>query len=323
MSEGLVCLRHSVDIVLALPRPALLLGRVEDFAGEALRHRVLAAVAGEVDQPAHGERAGAASGDLDRHLVGGAADPARADLERRGQVFDRRLQGLDRVLAGTLADDRQCVVDDPLGDRLLAVAHHLVDQLLDEPVAETGIRFDRADLCGGAARHRSAGLDAVKGACLLAVGDAGRVEGATDDLVADARQILDPAAADQHHRVLLQVVALAGDVGGDLHPVGEANTGDLAQGRVRLLRRYRGDAGADASPLRRGDALLAPLARLEARRRRLLLRPLAALANKLVRVRHGPAWYRPLQTCAWLRPRSAAALTHRKCVRGGGLPASL
>ena len=86
---------------------ALLLGRVEDLAGEAVRHRVLAAVAGEVDQPADRERAGAAGGNLDRHLVGGAADAAGADLEHRGQLFDRRLERLDRVLAGALADDRE------------------------------------------------------------------------------------------------------------------------------------------------------------------------------------------------------------------------
>ena len=39
-----------------------------------------------------------------------------------------------------------------------------------------------------------------------------RVERAADDVVAHARQILHAAAADQHDRVLLQVVALAGDV---------------------------------------------------------------------------------------------------------------
>src|SRR4029079_570721 len=106
---------------------------------------------------------------------------------------------------------------------------------------------------------------AVAGAGLLAVGDPGRVEGAADDLVADARQVLDATTPDQDHGVLLQVVALARDVGGDLHPVGEADTGDLAQGRVRLLRRHRGDTGADAALLRGGYALLAALARLEAR----------------------------------------------------------
>src|ERR687895_126308 len=72
----------------------------------------------------------------------------------------------------------------------------------------------------------SGSLDAVAGAGLLAVGDAGGVEGAADDLVADARQVLDAASPDQDDRVLLQVVALARDVGRDLHPVSEEHTGD-------------------------------------------------------------------------------------------------
>jgi len=100
--------------------------------------------------------AGAAGGDLDRHLVGGATDAAGADLEHRGQLFDRCLQGLDRVLAAALADDRQGVVDDPLGKALLAVAHDLVDQLLDEAVAVPRVGFDRADRCCGAAGHYEA-----------------------------------------------------------------------------------------------------------------------------------------------------------------------
>ena len=57
-----------------------------------------------------------------------------------------------------------------------------------------------------------AGLFEGKFACQLAIHDAGSVEGTADDLVADARQVSDPAAAHEHDRVLLQVVADAGDV---------------------------------------------------------------------------------------------------------------
>src|SRR3954451_17377930 len=81
VGEGLVRLRHPVDVVLALVRAALLGLRVHELIGEALGHRLLAALAGELDEPAHGQRAGAAGRDLDRHLVGGAADAAGADLE--------------------------------------------------------------------------------------------------------------------------------------------------------------------------------------------------------------------------------------------------
>src|SRR5688572_4789639 len=75
------------------------------------------------------------------------------------------------------------------------------------------------------------GLRAVLAATLLAVAHAGGVEGAADDVVLDRREVLDPPAADEDHRVLLEVVADARDVGRDLHLVRQANAGDLAKGR--------------------------------------------------------------------------------------------
>src|SRR3954452_18298246 len=92
-------------------------------------------------------------------------------------------------------------------------------------------------------------LHAVLRAGLLAVAHTGGVERAADDLVADARQVLDAAATDEDDRVLLKVVPLTGDVGGDLDATGDAHAGDLAQRRVRLLRRRGVDAGADTPPL--------------------------------------------------------------------------
>src|SRR3954452_1819873 len=89
------------------------------------------------------------------------------------------------------------------------------------------------------------GLDAVLRPRLLAVGDTCGVEGSADDLVAHARKILHAAATHEYDGVLLEVVALARDVGRDLHPVRQAHAGDLAQSRVRLLRRRRVDARAD------------------------------------------------------------------------------
>src|SRR3954447_10017782 len=87
-------------------------------------------------------------------------------------------------------------------------------------------------------------LHAVLRAGLLAVGDAGGVERAAHDLVADARQVLHAAAADEHDGVLLEVVALARDVRRDLHPVGEPDARHLPERRVRLLGSGGIDAGA-------------------------------------------------------------------------------
>src|SRR5258708_18253410 len=80
-------------------------------------------------------------------------------------------------------------------------------------------------------------LRAVTTACLLAVAHAVRVERTADDLVPDPGQVAHPAAADEHDRVLLEVVPDTGDVGGDLDLAGQPDARHLAQRRVRLLRR--------------------------------------------------------------------------------------
>src|SRR3712207_8750174 len=87
-------------------------------------------------------------------------------------------------------------------------------------------------------------LRAVPAASLLAVADTLGVERAADDLVAHAGEVLHAAAAHEHHRVLLQVVADARDVRGHLDATGEADASDLAQRRVQILRRRRVHAGA-------------------------------------------------------------------------------
>src|SRR5580704_6591186 len=116
-------------------------------------------------------------------------------------------------------------------------------------------------------------LRSVPTAGLLAVADALGVEGSADDLVTDTGQVAHPAASHEHDRVLLQVVPDTGDVRGDLDLAGQPDPGDLAQRRVRLLRRGRVDTRAHAAALR---ALL--------ERRRIVLRylVLAALADQLL-----------------------------------------
>src|SRR5262249_30787994 len=107
--------------------------------------------------------------------------------------------------------------------------------------------------------------------------DTDRVERAADHVIADTRQILDAAAANEHQRVLLQVVADAGDVGRHLDAVGQPHARDLAERRVRLLRRLGEDADAHTPLLR---------AVLERRALRLAHDLLAARANELTDGRH-------------------------------------
>src|SRR3970282_682137 len=65
-------------------------------------------------------------------------------------------------------------------------------------------------------------LGAVLGPRLLAVLHALGIEAAGHDVVSHASQVLHAAAADQDHRVLLQVVAFAANVADHLEPVGQA-----------------------------------------------------------------------------------------------------
>src|SRR6476659_6800731 len=120
MREGLVGLRHAIHVVLALERPTLLVDGVQDLGGEPLDHLALAALPSERDDPADGQRAGTAGRHLDRHLVVGAADAARAHLERWRDRLDGLLQHFERGPAGALFDARERAVDDLLGGRLLA-----------------------------------------------------------------------------------------------------------------------------------------------------------------------------------------------------------
>src|SRR5262245_40788644 len=122
-------------------------------------------------------------------------------------------------------------------------------------------------------------LGSVLGASLLAVGDAFRVQHATDDVSAHARHVFDAATADHHHRVLLQVMAFSGDVADHFKAVGQAYLGDLTQRRIGLLGRRRVDAGTDAAFLRARlhVARLFPVG---------LLRP--RFADQLLNGRHAP-----------------------------------
>src|SRR6201995_4923372 len=138
------------------------------------------------------------------------------------------------------------------------------------PGSVTSCRFVAGPLRGMSALLL---LRAVTTTSLLAVADTLGVERTADDLVADTGQVADPPPADEHDRVLLQVVPDTGDVGGDLDLAGQPNARHLAESRVRLLRCGRVDTRAHTAALR---------APLEGRRLGLDRLFLAAFPDKLL-----------------------------------------
>src|SRR5271157_60802 len=113
---------------------------------------------------------------------------------------------------------------------------------------------------------------------LVPVGHASRIEGSPHDVVPHTRQILHAPTPHQHHGVLLQRVAYAGNVRVHFASVGEPDARHLAKRRVWLFRRRGEHAHADRPLLRR---------RLKVGRFRLLSLPLAPEAHELLDGRHG------------------------------------
>lgn len=77
-----------------------------------------------------------------------------------------------------------------------------------------------------------------------------QIQRAPDQLVPHTRTVLRPAAPDQDHAVLLDVVALARDVGRDGLAGGQAHTCRLPLARVGLLGPRDADLDAHALALR-------------------------------------------------------------------------
>src|SRR4028119_2052750 len=122
MGERLVGVGHAVRVVLLLDRRALVPAGGEQLGRETVLHGLLAAGAGVAHQPAHGEGLATLRADLDRHLVGGAADAARLHLEDRLGVVERRLEDGLRRLAAALLPDAHGAGAAPLCDGLPAGA---------------------------------------------------------------------------------------------------------------------------------------------------------------------------------------------------------
>src|SRR5579862_8634015 len=133
---------------------------------------------------------------------------------------------------------------------------------------------------------------AVLAAALLAILGAGGVQRAPDHVVADTRKVADAPAANEHDRVLLEVVTDAGDVRGDLDFRGQTDAGHLAKRRVGLLGRGRVHTDADPTTLRASP---------KSTGLRLVCRLGAALADQLLKGRHDRPF---IENCAL--PRNSA-----------------
>src|SRR6185295_6218674 len=106
---------------------------------ELARHRILAALARRLDDPAHRQRHAPRRTHFDRNLIRRAADAARFHFDRGRNVAKRLFDEADR-LGVLLADGLERAVHDLLRDRLLTALHHHVDEASDDLTPMLGIR---------------------------------------------------------------------------------------------------------------------------------------------------------------------------------------
>src|SRR5262249_47615908 len=116
---------HLVRVFAPLHRGTEAVGCIDELCSELLAHALAVALARGLDQPADTEREAAIAADLDRHLVRGATDAARLDLDDRGRVAQRGLHDLDAGAAGRGLGPSEGLAQDALGQPALAVAHEL------------------------------------------------------------------------------------------------------------------------------------------------------------------------------------------------------
>jgi hypothetical protein len=71
-------------------------------------------------------------------------------------------------------------------------------------------------------------LGSILRSALLSVGYTGGIQSAPNYVITNAREILHTAAANQHNRVFLQIVANPGDIRGHFDPIGKPDAGDFS-----------------------------------------------------------------------------------------------
>src|ERR1700722_3931236 len=120
-------------------------------------------------------------------------------------------------------------------------------------------------------------LGAVLRTSLHPARDSHRIQCSPNQVIPNARQILHTPPANEHNRVLLQVVTDAGNISRHFNPVCQAHPRHLPQRRVGLLRGLRIHTGTHTALLR---------ASLQCRTGRLVTGPLATLSHQLVKRRH-------------------------------------
>src|SRR5262245_42257874 len=123
--ERLVGFRHAVCVFAFLHRATATFRSVENLAGQTGRHRLLAATARVVHEPAHGQRLTTRRTHFDRNLIRGTANATRLHFDVWRDGFECFFEHFDGIGLAAFADAIEGTVHDPFSDGFLAADHHV------------------------------------------------------------------------------------------------------------------------------------------------------------------------------------------------------
>src|SRR5271157_1784477 len=255
MGEGLVGLSHLESVLSFLYGPAFIVVGIHDFRRKLVDHGLFRALTRVFQYPADSQRDLTIHPDFDRDLVRCSANPPGFDFQLRLHIVHRLRKDLEGVVFCLLLYRVKSTVDQPAGDAFLAIHHHAIDKPLHKNITILGIGQSLSFRYPSFPGHYSPPLllgsfGAVFGSALFPVLYTTGVKRAAYDVVSNTRQILNPSATNQNHRVFLEVMTDTRYVRGHFHAVRKPHSGNLAQGGVRLLGSSCVDSHANSPSLR-------------------------------------------------------------------------
>ena len=128
LCKRLVCLCHLVCIVTLLAGTAGVVQCIENLSCQTLLHCFFVPQSGILGDPAQTQSLTAFRTNFHRNLVCGTAHTASLYFQNRHYIVHSLLEHFQCILAGLFSNDVECTVNNLLGNALLAVYHHIVDE---------------------------------------------------------------------------------------------------------------------------------------------------------------------------------------------------
>jgi len=143
VSEGLVRIRHAVGVLTLGNRGPFLAVCCHQFIRQLGRSSSAFLFSDGAEDPAEGQRLLTVLVHLHWDLVGSTTDPLGSDFDVRLHVLDRLFENLDRrTVLDLFCDFVEGIVEDVVGNGLLAIVHQAIDELSNQQRVVSWIRTE-------------------------------------------------------------------------------------------------------------------------------------------------------------------------------------